>query len=89
MDQIEDPNGTGARNRACKSAGFWRNRSNDPPMAQAVRRGIETEIAPAPCRETRQRSRPSPRLWKINCRPAGRDLEFWLQAERELREAEE
>ena len=28
-------------------------------------------------------------LWEINGRPAGRDLEFWLQAERELRETEE
>ena len=27
-------------------------------------------------------------LWEINGRPAGRDLEFWLQAERELQEAE-
>jgi hypothetical protein len=25
-------------------------------------------------------------LWEINGRPAGRDLEFWLQAERELGE---
>jgi hypothetical protein len=25
-------------------------------------------------------------LWELNGRPAGRDLEFWLQAERELRE---
>jgi beta-phosphoglucomutase-like phosphatase (HAD superfamily) len=27
-------------------------------------------------------------LWEIEGRPPGRDLEFWLQAERELREAE-
>jgi hypothetical protein len=27
-------------------------------------------------------------LWKINGQPAGRDLEFWLQAERELRGAD-
>ena len=27
-------------------------------------------------------------LWETNGRPAGRDLEFWLQAERELREAD-
>ena len=55
-------------------------------MAEAIRRGIETEIATAPCRETRQRSGSSPRqeLWEINGRPAGRDLDFWLQAERKL-----
>jgi len=28
-------------------------------------------------------------LWEINGQPAGRDLEFWLQAERELRETKE
>jgi hypothetical protein len=27
-------------------------------------------------------------LWEINGRPTGRDLEFWLRAERELREAD-
>ena len=27
-------------------------------------------------------------IWDENGRPAGRDLEFWLQAEREFREAE-
>jgi|SoimicmetaTmtLPA_FD_contig_31_15276819_length_329_multi_1_in_0_out_0_2 hypothetical protein len=27
-------------------------------------------------------------LWEINGRPGGRDLEFWLQAERELRGAD-
>jgi hypothetical protein len=26
-------------------------------------------------------------LWEIEGRPAGRDLDFWLQAEREFREA--
>jgi Protein of unknown function (DUF2934) len=28
-------------------------------------------------------------IWEENGRPAGRDLEFWLQAEREFREAED
>ena len=28
-------------------------------------------------------------IWEENDRPAGRDEEFWLQAEREFREAEE
>jgi hypothetical protein len=28
-------------------------------------------------------------IWEENGRPAGRDEEFWLQAEREFREAEE
>jgi len=27
-------------------------------------------------------------IWEENGRPAGRDVEFWLQAERELQEAE-
>jgi hypothetical protein len=27
-------------------------------------------------------------IWEENGRPTGRDLEFWLQAEREFREAE-
>jgi hypothetical protein len=27
-------------------------------------------------------------IWEENSRPVGRDLEFWLQAEREFREAE-
>ncbi len=28
-------------------------------------------------------------IWEENCQPVGRDVEFWLQAEREFREAEE
>jgi hypothetical protein len=28
-------------------------------------------------------------IWAENSRPVGRDVEFWLQAEREFREAEE
>jgi hypothetical protein len=28
-------------------------------------------------------------IWEENSRPVGRDVEFWLQAEREFREAEE
>jgi hypothetical protein len=28
-------------------------------------------------------------IWEENSRPTGRDKEFWFQAERELREAEE
>jgi hypothetical protein len=28
-------------------------------------------------------------IWEENSRPVGRDAEFWLQAEREFREAEE
>jgi hypothetical protein len=28
-------------------------------------------------------------IWEENNRPAGRDEEFWLQAEREFREAED
>ena len=35
--------------------------------------------------EIRKRAR---EIWDENGRPAGRDLEFWLQAEREFREAE-
>src|SRR5437868_15505057 len=35
--------------------------------------------------EIRQRAR---EIWVENGRPAGRDLEFWLRAEREFREAE-
>ena len=27
-------------------------------------------------------------MWEENSRPIGRDVEFWLQAEREFREAE-
>jgi hypothetical protein len=29
------------------------------------------------------------KIWEENSRPFGRDIEFWLQAEREFREAEE
>ena len=35
--------------------------------------------------QIRQRAR---EIWEDNGRPPGRDLEFWLQAEREFREAE-
>jgi hypothetical protein len=28
-------------------------------------------------------------IWEENSRPVGRDVEFWLQAEREFKEAEE
>ena len=45
--------------------------------ARALARPDENEI--------RQRAR---EIWEENGRPAGRDLEFWLQAEREFREAE-
>jgi hypothetical protein len=37
-------------------------------------------------RRIRKRAR---EIWEENGRPAGRDEEFWLQAEREFREAEE
>jgi hypothetical protein len=37
-------------------------------------------------RRIRKRAR---EIWEQNGRPAGRDEEFWLQAEREFREAEE
>jgi hypothetical protein len=36
--------------------------------------------------EIRTRAR---KLWEDNGRPAGRDLEFWLQAEREIQDNEE
>jgi hypothetical protein len=45
--------------------------------ARALARPDENEI--------RQRAR---EIWEENGRPAGRDLEFWLRAEREFREAE-
>ena len=45
--------------------------------ARALARPDENEI--------RHRAR---EIWEENGRPAGRDLEFWLQAEREFREAE-
>lgn len=45
--------------------------------ARALARPDENEI--------RKRAR---EIWEENGRPAGRDLEFWLQAEREFREAE-
>ena len=45
--------------------------------ARALARPDENEI--------RQRAR---EIWEEHGRPAGRDLEFWLQAEREFREAE-
>ncbi len=45
--------------------------------ARALARPDENEI--------RHRAR---EIWEENGRPGGRDLEFWLQAEREFREAE-
>jgi hypothetical protein len=36
--------------------------------------------------EIRKRAR---EIWEENGRPAGKDLEFWLQAEREFQEAED
>jgi len=45
--------------------------------ARALARPDENEI--------RKRAR---EIWEEHGRPAGRDLEFWLQAEREFREAE-
>lgn len=46
--------------------------------ARAVARPDEDKI--------RKRAR---EIWEENNRPAGRDEEFWLQAEREFREAED
>jgi len=59
-------------------------------MAEAVRRRTKAEVAtPVAVRRAKEGVRARAReLWEINGRPAGRDLEFWLQAERELREAD-
>jgi Protein of unknown function (DUF2934) len=46
--------------------------------ARAIARPTENRV--------RRRAR---ELWEQSGRPSGRDLEFWLQAEREFREAED
>jgi hypothetical protein len=49
--------------------------SNRPPLGDAMAKPTEEQI--------RQRAQ---EIWEENHRPAGRDDEFWFQAEKELNE---
>jgi hypothetical protein len=76
--------------KAEKYSGF--SRGVDPETAQRIR-DLSAKLkrrASAIARPTENRVRRRAReLWEQSGRPSGRDLEFWLQAEREFREAED
>ena len=91
MDQIEDPHELA---REIEHASRLASNVTDQTTYQRLKQFVEEleqrlqhRIAAGRANEmVRTRAR---ELWEINGRPTGRDLEFWLQAERELRETAE
>jgi hypothetical protein len=88
MDQNEDP---GELERQIERARRLASHSTDQTTSQRLwgfveelRQKLQRRLAARRSKEEiRARSR---ELWEQNGRPAGRDEEFWLQAESELRE---
>ena len=90
MDQIEDPHELEREiERANRLASGVTDQTTYLWLKQFVeelKQRLQQRLAARRAKEAvRVRAR---ELWEINGRPAGRDLEFWLQAERELREEE-
>jgi len=61
-----------------QSVGDWETAERILVLTEELKQWAQDRI--------RERAR---EIWEENGRPAGRDLEFWLQAEREFREAED
>ncbi len=90
MDQMEDPHELEREiERASRLASGITDRTIYQWLKQFVeelRQRLHRLLTVRRAKEVvRDRAR---ELWEISGRPAGRDLEFWLQAERELREAD-
>jgi hypothetical protein len=91
MDQIEDPHELEREiERASRLASGVTDQTTYQwlkQFAEELRQRLRHLLAGRRAQEAvRARAR---ELWESNGRPAGRDLEFWLQAERELREKKE
>ena len=87
MDQMEDPHELAREiERASRLASNVTDQTTYQRLKQFVeelKQRLQHRIAARRANEmVRTRAR---ELWEINGRPTGRDLEFWLQAERELR----
>jgi hypothetical protein len=88
MDEIEDP---GDLERKIDQASRIVSRVNDPTTYQRLTLWIDELRQRLRDRLAARRSREKIRmrahgLWEQHGRPAGRDEEFWLQAESELSE---
>jgi predicted RNA-binding Zn ribbon-like protein len=88
MDESEDPRRI---ERQIEQASRIASRLNDPTTverltawAQALRERLRRILD---SRRTKQEIRTrAHELWEQNGRPVGRDLEFWIQAEKEVKE---
>jgi hypothetical protein len=90
MDQIEDPR---ELERKIEQASRIASRINDPTTYQRLTAWIDELKQSLRKRVAARRSRDRIRvraheLWEQHGRPAGRDEEFWLQAEVEIREGQ-
>ena len=91
MDQIEDPRELereieqASRLASCTTDQTTYQRLKD--FVEELRQRLRQRLAARRSKEeigARARE-----LWEHHGRPTGRDLEFWLQAERELRESDD
>jgi hypothetical protein len=90
MDQIEDPR---ELERKIEQASRIASRINDPTTYQRLTAWIDELRQSLRKRVAARRSRDKIRvraheLWEQHGRPVGRDEEFWLQAEAEIREGQ-
>ena len=91
MGQIEDDPDELQReieraNRLASGVGDQTTYQRLRQFVEELRQSLHRRLAARRAKEAiRARAR---ELWEIDGRPAGRDLDFWLQAEREFREAE-
>lgn len=76
--------------KADKYRGFanWMTDSQTVRAIQAVALELKQRARALAKPDENQIRRRALEIWEDNGRPPGRDLEFWLQAEREFREAE-
>jgi hypothetical protein len=88
MDQIEDPSDL---ERKIEQASRIASRVTDRPFYERLTAWVDELKQRLQQRLAARRSQEKIRmrahqLWEQHGRPVGRDLEFWLQAEAELRE---
>ena len=80
------------RQRSWSKSTFYRKLDGGAARIAAIL-GLAQELkkrAPALAKPTEEKIRKrAQEIWEENDRPVGRDVEFWLQAEREFREAED
>ena len=87
MDQNEDP---GDLERKIEQAARIASRVNDPTTVERLRAWIEDLKQRLRQRREARRTKQeisarAHELWEQDGRPAARDLQFWLQAESEIR----